>query len=39
MQAITPLFWFDNQAVVERVTACFMKMTKFNIAELEAAAK
>lgn len=28
-----------DQAVVERVTACFMKMTKFNIAELEAAAK
>lgn len=28
-----------DQAKVEKVTACFMKMTKFNIAELEAAAK
>lgn len=28
-----------DPAVVERVTACFMKMTKFDIAELEAAAK
>ena len=28
-----------DQAVVERVTACFMKMTKFDIAELEKAAK
>jgi predicted 3-demethylubiquinone-9 3-methyltransferase (glyoxalase superfamily) len=28
-----------DPAVVGRVTACFMKMTKFNIAELEKAAK
>lgn len=28
-----------DPAVVERVTACFMKMTKFDIAELEKAAK
>ena len=28
-----------DSAKVNRVTACFMQMTKFNIAELEAAAK
>jgi predicted 3-demethylubiquinone-9 3-methyltransferase (glyoxalase superfamily) len=28
-----------DPAVVERVTACFMQMTKFDIAKLEAAAK
>jgi predicted 3-demethylubiquinone-9 3-methyltransferase (glyoxalase superfamily) len=38
--AILPKLLGDpDQAKVERVTACFMKMTKFDIAELEAAAR
>lgn len=37
---ILPMLLSDpDPAVVERVTACFMKMTKFDIAELETAAK